>query len=476
MEPALKGLYAEWRERLGIVPPLHEKSDSPPEALLQAVWQHQRLKREDLKTTDGQPVEILHPGFQSVEGGPDFRGAMIRFPDGVRSGDVEVDIRSSGWRSHGHDRNPAFKNVILHVLWDAEKPLGGTPPALCLKPWLDAPIGELNFWLGSEGAHSWPEALRGKCRAPLQELGDAAKSALLMEAARVRFQAKAAGFQARARQAGWDQALWEGLFRALGYKQNVWPMQRVGELRARWALRPDDVIGTQARLFGVSGLLPAELTRSAGAVDSYLRRIWDHWWRERDAFADCVLPKGVWRLHGLRPANHPQRRLGLAARWPANGEIANRLEAWCAADAKPGRLVDSLLECLRGEADDFWSWHYTFRSARLKKAQPLLGSARAADIAINVVLPWLWMRAEEGKNKPLIEKIEGRYFTWPAAEDNSLLRLARERLLGGASKKSLPTAAAQQGLIQIVRDFCERSNALCEACKFPDLVRNWPVV
>jgi len=54
-----------------------------------------------------------------------------------------------------------------------------------------------------------------------------------------------------------------------------------------------------------------------------------------------------------------------------------------------------------------------------------------------------------------------------------LLRLARQRLLGGARRGSLRSAAAQQGLIQIVRDFCERSNAVCEYCKFPDLVREW---
>jgi len=54
-----------------------------------------------------------------------------------------------------------------------------------------------------------------------------------------------------------------------------------------------------------------------------------------------------------------------------------------------------------------------------------------------------------------------------------LLRLARQRLLGGAPRRILRGAAAQQGLIQIVRDFCEHSNALCENCKFPEMLREW---
>jgi hypothetical protein len=69
--------------------------------------------------------------------------------------------------------------------------------------------------------------------------------------------------------------------------------------------------------------------------------------------------------------------------------------------------------------------------------------------------------------------IEQRYFCWPPAEDNSVLRLARQRLLGGASRRSLAGAAAQQGLIQIVRDFCDHSNAICENCSFPELVREF---
>ena len=69
--------------------------------------------------------------------------------------------------------------------------------------------------------------------------------------------------------------------------------------------------------------------------------------------------------------------------------------------------------------------------------------------------------------------LEHRYFAWPPAEDNAVLRLARQRLLGGASARALPTAAAQQGLIQMVRDFCDQSDATCNDCRLPALVRDW---
>ena len=289
----------------------------------------------------------------------------------------------------------------------------------------------------------------------------------------MRLQSKAAQFQARARRVGWEQALWEGLFRALGFKHNVWPMQRLAELRPRWQTPRTQPLALQARLFGISGLLPLELTRSETGADNYVRRVWDQWWRERDEFSDCLLPRALWRLHGSRPANHPQRRIALASRWSMEGDLAQKLERWCAREVPDSALADSLLEALQVEPDDFWSWHCTFRSPRLKKAQPLLGGTRVTDLAVNVVLPWLWIRAVEGKNTAMQTTLERRYFAWPPAEDNAVLRLARQRLLGGTSPRALPGAAAQQGLIQMVRDFCDHSNAICDRCKLPDLVRDW---
>ena len=466
--------YAEWRERSGLVPLLREDADTPPERLLQLVWFHQRLLRDQLVALDGRPVQVLHPGFWSWEGGPDFRDAVVQIgTDPPRTGDIEVDLHSNGWHAHGHDSNPAFQNVVLHVVWegDARNKL----PTLPIKASLDAPLNELATWLGSEAAQGFPENLKGQCAAPLRYLAPHKLTELLHQAAFVRLQSKALQLQARARQAGWEQALWEAWLRALGYKHNVWPMQRLAELRPRISppkarLSP---LALQARLLGVGGLLPNELTRQQGGLDAYLRTLWDFWWREREAFGNCAMPRALWRFHGLRPANHPERRLALAAHWLAKGGLGAELEKWAASSGDDARITTSLLNRLQIEADDFWSWHWTIRSKRLTKPQPLLGATRVTDLAVNVILPWLWMRAAEGKNEPFQREMERRYLAWPCAEDNAVLRLARQRLLGSASPRVLPGAAAQQGLLQIVRDFCEHAGALCANCQFPQLVRHW---
>jgi hypothetical protein len=470
--------YAVWRRDCRAVNALREGGSAPPEKLLQAIWQHQRLKRGELKTTDGKSVRVLHPGFASVEGGPDFRGAVLKFGDEPPVfGDVEIDLVDGGWRAHGHDKNPNFKNVVLHAVW------GGTPnlssagttsfSTLALKDFLDAPVSELALALENESG--LPENLRGRCAAPLRDLSEPQLTELLHAAAKVRFENKAGALRTRAMACGWEQTLWENLFRALGYKHNVWAMQNLAETKVRWSRGATSAFEIQARLLGVSGLLPDELTRSQKSSDTFLRRAWDLWWRDRDEFEACILPRTVWKFHGLRPANHPQRRLALAAHWLAAGTLLAKIENWCAAEIPDHRLLASLHEIFQVGRDEFWSWHWTFKSARMIKPQPLLGEARVTDLAVNVVLPWLWVRAREGGNEKICREVEQRFFAWPAAEDNSVLKLARQRLLGTASAKLLKGAARQQGLLQIVRDFCEHSNAICADCRFPDLVRGWRV-
>jgi hypothetical protein len=443
----------------------------PPERLLQSIWHHQRLQRDQLQTVDGRPVRVLHPGFWNHEAGPDFRGAVVQLgQETARSGDVEIDLTCQNWQGHQHDRNPAYANVVLHVVWNAAANPKNTLPTLALEQFLDTPLAEMQAWASGPSAAEWPDSLRGACSAPLSELTAEQSKALLRQAALIRFQRKALELEIRARQAGWEQALWEGLFRALGYKQNIWPMQRMAELLPRLAEPSQTLHAWQARLFGVSGFLPASLEKTAN--DPYLQSLWDHWWRERGRFDEIALPKNLWRMNGLRPANQPQRRLALAAHWLAASNFLPRLEDWFMGDADETPPSQSLRACLQPAQDDYWSWHWSFHSARLASPQPLLGDGRTTDLAINVILPWFWTRARAGGNERLTQLAEARFLSWPAAEDNSVLRLARHRLLGRHQPPaSLRTAAEQQGLLQIVRDFCDHSNAVCTDCLFPGMVR-----
>ena len=82
----------------------------------------------------------------------------------------------------------------------------------------------------------------------------------------------------------------------------------------------------------------------------------------------------MWRLGALRPANHPQRRLALAAHWLALGDLTQRLERWFASARPDRKLASGLLEILQPAEDDFWSRiHWTLASERMARPQPLIG-------------------------------------------------------------------------------------------------------
>ena len=462
--------YSQWRHAGSIALVRDASSGPPPERLLQALWQRQRLQRYALRTLDGRPVRVLHPGFWNHEAGPDFRGAVIQLENETPiRGAVEVDPVGADWHAHGHAVNPAFAKVILHVIWNG--PAHTALPTLLLEPYLASPWAELAGELA--GHTQLPAEFAGQCRAPLAALTIAEQNALLNQAAAVRLRSKAKLMERHARRHGWDAALWHGLFRALGYKHNVWPMQHLAEqLPTLHALGATDTVGWQARLLGAAGLLPDELRGQTVAAQEWLQTLWHHWWREREALEAITLPRTAWRLDGLRPANHPIRRLVLLAHWLARGDLVGRLESWLPVDCSKTQLLATLIERLTVWPSPFWDWHWTFRSPRQKRRCSLLGASRVTDLAVNVILPWFHARCQAGRNQSELERVEARFQQWPSAQDNAVLKLARQRLFG--EPRRLQGAAQQQGVLQVVRDFCDHAPATCEDCSFPDLVQSWP--
>src|ERR1041385_1845389 len=91
-------LYARWRERNLAAPEFREADeDAPSERLLQRIWEHQRLRRDQLETLDGRKLRILHPGFHNHEAGPDFHAAVLQWAgQAPLTGDVEIDLQPAG--------------------------------------------------------------------------------------------------------------------------------------------------------------------------------------------------------------------------------------------------------------------------------------------------------------------------------------------------------------------------------------------
>jgi hypothetical protein len=472
--------YQQWRSSVIASMQLKESATGMfPEKILHMVWMYQRFNKEKCSTTTGHSLKILHPGFWNYGPGPDFRSAVISINgEEMAQADVEIDVKASYWLSHRHDLNPAFNKVRLHVIWKGPVPENHPIPVFELSKYVQENEIRLKEWANERPSEIWPELIQGKCSTPLSNLGTDSLQILTSQASLIRLRIKTRQIEEDARRVGFEDALWLHLVAGLGYRNNQWPMRQMGEMKNMFKeglgkLSYSNALMTlQARLLGVSNLLPKEIPASQDRNQAYLEELWAIWWRERDKFEPYILPLCIWNMQGIRPANHPTRRLATVAHWMLNKRMIKQMENWFNTPKQPRDAMQEMADILGNYSDEFWSWHWSLKGDAMKRPAPLMGGQRTSDLVINTILPWLLARTHHSGQKDLMKRVERLYLGWPRLADNQLLKLARRRLMKGQACQWIKSAAHQQGLLQIIRDFCNHSNATCEQCLFPELARS----
>jgi hypothetical protein len=87
------------------------------ETELIARWAAGEWREATLLASDGQQYRVVYEGRRGGGAGPDFRDAVLACTDGARlHGDVELHLRAANWRAHGHERDPRYDGVVLHVV------------------------------------------------------------------------------------------------------------------------------------------------------------------------------------------------------------------------------------------------------------------------------------------------------------------------------------------------------------------------
>jgi hypothetical protein len=444
------------------------------ERLVQCIWYDQRLKLDSLKTTDGRRVRVISQGWWNLEAGPDFQRATIQFDDEPEhTGNVEVHLRAEDWDHHGHERDPAFNDVILHVvLWESgshrhvpRTRAGQILPQIVLQHQLDAPLDQLHDEIDLDAYPHNAGNHHGQCTSILRSLAQGSITALFDAAGDERFAIKMRRFSRWIHRVGPEQSFYEGWMEALGYKANKnafrllaqrVPLNELTEHRPHLA----------AILFGVANLLPTTIAKSR---DAQVKRLWNAWWKLRPDFEERILPAQAWRFDGLRPANHPHRRLGAAvALLKKHPNFMEKVIGAVESDGDPAKLFAAI-------RDDYWSRHFTLGSKVQSRETELIGASRAQEIVANIVLPFVAAYAQETANANLSELARARFACFPAAPSNSVLRLASGQLFDEplGARRVAKTARQQQGLIQIFQDFCLNDKSACHQCQFPELVRRW---
>ena len=450
--------YGAWLPR-----PISSVRESPPslqpaavsEIEFQARWFSGEFGRS-FSTLSGDAVEIVQFGEWNREFGPDFRASAVSINGGrpVR-GCIELDPDVRDWERHGHAVNPAYENVVLHVfLTVGRKELFTQTLSGRAVPQVKLDVTKIS----QTSPNPVPAAKCGRCFSPLAAMQSHQVAELLAAAAHYRMRRKAQRITQAAEIHGEHSAPYPFLAETLGYKSNKLPFlllaQRlpVGELRK---LRGD----LESVLFGVGGFLTAtDLSEFPDDTKDYLRRLWGNWWPHRSKLENLVLSPRMWKCGGVRPMNHPQRRLGalaeIARRWPKVRDVL--------------RLTDhaAIRRFFAALSHEYWDFHYTLTSQPSRSRMALLGAERVNAILVNVVLP-LALR----ENPAEFEKLH----MLAAPDFNLHIKTAALRLFGVDARRVplLKNALHQQGLLQIYSDFCCQDLSDCRQCQLSEQLSQW---
>lgn len=427
----------------------------PNELELQARWFAGDFGRQ-FQSLSGERVEIVQFGFWNREAGPDFQDAAIKIDDGpILRGAIEIDLLDRNWELHGHAINSAFDDAILHIFLQRS----GVEFFARTSTHRNVPQIQLDLAaLPDTPTAIVPLAHAGRCVAPLKNLEPERVISVLDAAAKFRLQRKADRLRQRIETHGRDEVLFQAIADALGYKQNRLPFTLLSQ-RLPLAFLRNRREDAEALLFGIAGFLDApDLAALRTSTRSYLRSLWDRWWKYREQFSRLVLPAKLWKTSGARPLNHPQRRLGALASLVMNWKRLSTLAR--AADAAP---IVSFFTSLQ---HDFWNRHYTLSARSAPSALALIGESRAAEILANVIYPLALSEERE---------IWNGYKKLRAQLSNQSARIAAARLFADDVRQRdfLRTLAGQQGLLQIYEDFCLRDASDCATCPFPEQLRKW---
>ncbi len=411
-------------------------AEPPPEPLNESelawIWAGQRFPPEALRAVDGRELRVLNPGRRGGSAGPDFRDAVFLLGGEQRHGDVELHVRASAFRGHGHDTDPAYDSVALHVVFRADTGAetslsnGRCAPIAAFAPWLEGRTEELQRWLTANPL--WREP----CVDARARLGDDALSAELREAGRRRFEAKTELMRLAVAEHGADHALWLGLFdrlsrsvparltaemardlvEAASYGADHDVMDRHGP--SRWAT---GVQALEAALLYVAGLVaePAGLGTLPQPVSP-------------------PLPVAG------RPANHPRRRLAGLARLfvHADGRLGDYATASVAGAANAKALVAA------------------WQVADPAGGAALIGPARARELALNLALPFAAL------SPSLREQVLSLLEALPAAPAYGKTAFLENTLRRADGRRGIAGTLEQQGLLDYLARWCSQGG--CGRC------------
>lgn len=410
------------------------------EELLHYVWRLKRFDLSDLRTTENEPVEILHFGEYNRHAGPDFSNARIRIGDTLWAGNVEMHLRASDWLQHGHQDDPAYHNVILHVVLEEDRPVrrpnGRRLPCLELKARIPARLAG-QYQRLQRNEHWIP------CQAHFPGVSELTLNLWLDRLLVERLEGKTAAIAERLLRNNndWEETCYQLLARNFGLRVNAEPFERLARATPRRLLarHRDNLFQLESMLFGQSGLL------TPAFEDDYPQRLQKEYAFLQKKYDLSPLPAGSWKFMRLRPANFPTVRIAqLATLLHQSHQLFGKMLM-----AENVRELKNMFDV---HLSNYWWTHYRF-DKHSRKQRKALGRAAVHLFIINTIAPLLFTYGRH-RQEPRYEDKALRFLEALPPEDNRLLRGWRDLGIRPAN------AYQSQALLQLKRGYCEGKRCL----------------
>lgn len=416
------------------------------EEFLHYLWKYSLYDTDSLLDNDGKRITVIHPGEYNRDSGPDFFNSRLLIGDTVWAGNVEIHVRSSHFYLHGHQHDPAFNNVILHVVAENDRRVFNErgEEILTTKIQFDETIYEkylslvnnpyiiacqdefskvdkifLRHWLGSLVI----ERLQEKSEVILRILDDTGND--------------------------WDETFYRLLTRYFGFRVNTEPFEMLARALPFRIIRKhaDNRFQIEALLFGTAGMLEVGLFRDA-LSDEYYQSLIREFRILSSKYSLQPLHGWIWKFSRLRPANFPTVRISqLALMLSVSGGLFSKvLET---------TKVASLKKLFEVSASEYWDDHFVF-GRKSKKSIKNTGSQATDILLINAVIPAVFVFARSRDRQDICERALD-FLESIEAEDNIIIS---EWQKAGIAVES---AFDSQALIQLRNEYCR--NRKCLSCR-----------
>lgn len=408
------------------------------EDFLHYLWKYKKVPLS-CRLSTGEMLEILSFGQYNTLSGADFFNAKLLIGGQQWAGNVEMHLKSSHWYAHGHQQDPAYRNVILHVVWEHDVEVFDTNnqpiPTLELKniiapelfsryqtsfwaPYQFIPC-EKNYKLTSEMMlSSW------KKRLFVERLEE--KSAFIAEVW-------------QEAQWDWEKVLFLLLLKYFGGVVNGEAFLEIGRHLDFSIIRKEcsHPLHLEALFLGRANLLPEE------GEHTYIKDLQQHYaYLQQKYNLQDINP--IINFRGLRPQGFPTIRLS---------QLAQVYEQRESLFSKILEITDwhSLLALFKVGVSDFWETHYTFHKVSPKVKKPISATLLQL-LLINVLVPIQYFYNKTlGKDitEALIKTIKGL-----PAESNGVVDAFQH--LGA----KVETAFDSQVLLQQHKQYCKGKRCL----------------